>query len=78
MDDKQFRELAELIRGLRTEIMDVKLRVHELELHLRRQDKAGEEILAASRRLLVTIEAIDDETEHLHFPDGDEEPPLQN
>ena len=50
----------ELLRRILTEVLDLKVRVEGLELHLKRQDKEGMEILAASRRLLTAVEAIDD------------------
>ncbi|MBB4063681.1 hypothetical protein [Gellertiella hungarica] len=53
MTDDQYRELKRLI-------LDVAQQVEEVKQHLKRQDKESMEILAASRRLMFAIEAIDD------------------
>lgn len=53
------KQIIDLLRGIRYEVLDLKVRVHELEMHLTRQDEEASEVLAASRRLLMTIEAID-------------------
>lgn len=63
------KQIIDLLRVLRTEVLDLKVSVSALELHLRRQDKEAMEIIAASRRLMMTIEAIDD---------GEDDEPLQN
>lgn len=55
----------ELLRQILTEVRDLKLQVERLELHLKRQDKEAMEILAASRRLMIAVEAIET---------GDEDP----
>lgn len=54
------KQIIDLLRGIRTEVLDLKVSVAGIEAHLRRQDKEAMEILAASRRLMMTIEAIDD------------------
>lgn len=52
--------IIDLLRGIRTEVLDVKVRLYELEKHLQRQDGQAAEVLEASRRLMASIEAIDD------------------
>jgi hypothetical protein len=64
------KQIIDLLRGIRTEVLDLKVRIQGLEAHLRRQDKEAMEILAASRRLMMTIEAIDN--------GEDDDGPLQN
>ena len=59
------KQSIDLLRGIRTEVLDLKVRVEGLELHLRRQDKEAMEILAASRRLMMSIEAIEDGEDNL-------------
>ena len=58
MTDDQFREL----KGL---ILDVAMRVEKVEAHLKRQDREAMEILAASRRLMISLDAIDNGEEDL-------------
>lgn len=54
------KQIIDLLRGIRYEVLDLKVSISALELHLKRQDKEAMEILAASRRLMMTIDAIDD------------------
>lgn len=63
MTDDQFRELKALI-------LDVAMRIEAVEAHLTRQDREAMEILASSRRLMLTLEAIDE--------GEDDADPLQN
>lgn len=42
MTDEQFKAIERMLRDLRSEVLDVKARVGELEWHLQRQDKAAE------------------------------------
>lgn len=54
------KQIIDLLRGVRHEVLEVQVKIAELELHLKRQDREAMEILAASRRLMMSIEAIDD------------------
>ena len=54
------KQIIDLLRGIRTEVLDVKVRLYELEKHLQRQDAKASEVLEASRLLMASIEAIDD------------------
>lgn len=57
------KQIIDLLRNVRTEVLDLKVRIHALEMHLKRQDEDNAEMLAASRRLMMTIEAIDEDDE---------------
>jgi len=60
------KQIIDLLRGIRTEVLDVKVRLYELEKHLQRQDGQASEVLEASRRLMASIEAIDKDADLPH------------
>lgn len=72
MSDK---EIIDLLRTIKYEVLDLKVRVHAIEKHLDRQDRDTLEVVAASRRLMMTIEAVD---EYRSQPDEDDVTPVQN
>lgn len=54
------KQIIDILRGIRTEVLDVKVRLYKLEKHLQRQDSQAAEVLEASRLLMASIEAIED------------------
>lgn len=60
------KQIIDLLRGIRTEVLDLKVRLYEIEKHLQRQDVQTTEAIEASRRLMATIEAIDEDADLPH------------
>lgn len=60
------KQIIDLLRGIRTEVLDLKVRLYEIEKHLQRQDVQATEAIEASRRLMVAIEAIDEDADLPH------------
>lgn len=56
MDDKHRDELLHRIYNA---VLENRVRISQLELHLNRQDREMAEMLAACRRLMLTIQEID-------------------
>lgn len=56
-------EIIDLLRGIRQDVANLAVRVEYIELHLKRQDKEAMEVIAATRRLTMTLEAIDNDEE---------------
>lgn len=56
MDDKHRDELLHQIYNA---VLENRVRISRLELHLNRQDREMAEMLAACRRLMLTIQEID-------------------
>jgi hypothetical protein len=54
------KQIIDLLRGIRTEVLDLKVRLYELERHMQRQDAQVAESIEASRRLMTAIDALDD------------------
>lgn len=63
------KEIIDLLRSIRVEVADLKVRIASMELHLNRQDQQGEEVLAAFRRLSFRLDALDFEDD-AHDEDG--------
>ncbi len=57
------KQIIDLLRGIRTEVLDLKVRLYEIEKHLQRQDAQTSEAIEASRRLMATIEAIEEDAD---------------
>lgn len=56
-------EIIDLLRGIRQDVANLALRVEHIELHLKKQDKEAMEVIAATRRLTMTLDAIDNDEE---------------
>ena len=63
-------EIIDLLRDIRKDVANLALRVEHIELHLKKQDKEAMEVIAATRRLTMTLDAIDNDEEDVG--------PLQN
>lgn len=58
-------QILEMLRSIKHEVLETQIKIAELELHLKKQDREAMEILAASRRLLISLEALDDGEEDI-------------
>ena len=59
-------EIIELLKGIKTELLDLKLRVREIDAHLKRQDGEIAEVVQAFRQLSFRVDEFDDQL----GPDG--------